>query len=55
VFGKIASPTTSCIVEREMRERVAISYFFQLHSNSCLCKEERKNSFTHEAVLKISV
>jgi hypothetical protein len=34
VFGKIASPTTSCIVERERNEeRAAISYFFQLHPN----------------------
>jgi hypothetical protein len=27
VFDKIASPTTSCIDEREMRERAVISYF----------------------------
>jgi len=28
VFGKIVSPTTSCVDEREMRERAAIRYFF---------------------------
>jgi hypothetical protein len=51
VFGKIASPTTLCIDERErkMRERAVISYFFQLYP------KEKKNSFTHEAVLEISV
>jgi len=44
VFGKIASSTTSYIDEREMRERAAISYFFQLHSNSSLCERRRKTA-----------
>jgi hypothetical protein len=42
VFSKIASPTTLCIDEREKWERVAISYFFQFHSNSCLSERRRK-------------
>jgi len=41
-FGKIASPTTSCIVEREMKERAVISYFFQFHPNLCFCERRRK-------------
>jgi len=44
VFGKIASPTTSCIDERKMRERAAISYFSQFHPNSCLCEKKRKTA-----------
>jgi hypothetical protein len=42
---------------RERNEReAAISYFFPASSNLCLCeREERKNNFTHEAVLEISV
>jgi hypothetical protein len=45
VFGKIASPTTLCIDEREKwGERVAISYFFQLHPNSYLCERRRKTT-----------
>jgi len=42
MFAKIASSTTSCIVEREIKKRVAISYFFQLHPNSCLCERRGK-------------
>jgi len=42
VFGKIASPTTSCIVEREMRERAAIIYFFQLHPTYVFVRGEEK-------------
>jgi hypothetical protein len=45
VFGKIASPATSCIVERE-RERnereAAISYFFPASSNLYLCERREK-------------
>ena len=37
-----------------MRERAVISYYFQLHPILCLCEAE-KNSFTHEAVLKMNV
>jgi hypothetical protein len=43
LFGKTASPTASCMDEREMRERAGISYYFQLHPNSCLC-ERRKTA-----------
>jgi hypothetical protein len=32
MFAKIASSTTSCIVEREIKKRVAISYFFSASS-----------------------
>jgi hypothetical protein len=28
LFGKTASPITSCMDEREMRERARINYFF---------------------------
>jgi hypothetical protein len=42
VFDKIASPTTLCIDEREMEERAAISYFFQLHPYLCLYKRRKK-------------
>jgi hypothetical protein len=42
LFGKIASPTGSCIDEREIRERGRINYFFQLHLNSYLCERRRK-------------
>jgi hypothetical protein len=28
LFGKTASPTTSCMDERDMRERARINYFF---------------------------
>jgi len=42
-----------------LRERnegeAAISYFFPASSNLCLCERRGKNSFTHEAVLEISV
>jgi len=37
-----------------MKERAAISYFFHLYPNLCLCERREKNSFTYEAVLKIS-
>jgi len=30
--------------EREMRERARISYFFQLHPNSCVCERRRKTT-----------
>jgi hypothetical protein len=43
VFGKIALPTTLCIDERKW-ERVAISYCFEFHSNSCLCERRRKTA-----------
>jgi hypothetical protein len=45
VFDKIASPTTSCIIEREreMRERAVINYFFQLHPDLCFY-ERRKTT-----------
>jgi hypothetical protein len=43
-FGKIASPTTSFIVEREMREKAAISYFSQLHPSLCLCERGGKTA-----------
>ena len=33
-----------------MRERAAISYFFQLHPTHVFVREE-ENNFTHEAVL----
>ena len=55
IFSKIASQTTSCIVEREIRESCNKLLFFQLHPNLCLCERRGKNNFTHEAVLKISV
>jgi hypothetical protein len=42
LFGQIASPTGSCIDEREMRERGRINYFFQLHLYSYLCERRRK-------------
>jgi hypothetical protein len=42
IFDKIASPTASYIDEREIKERAAISYFFQLHPNSCLCERRKK-------------
>jgi len=42
VFGKIASSTTSCIDEREIKERAAISYFFQLHPTHIFMKGEEK-------------
>jgi len=48
-FGKIVwqnSFTNNFIHgwEREMRERARISYFFQLHPNSCVCERRRKTT-----------
>jgi hypothetical protein len=40
VFGKIASPTISYIVERE----AAISYFFSASSNLCICERREKTA-----------
>jgi len=43
VFGKIASPTTLYIVERERNEgEAAISYFFPASSNLCICERRGK-------------
>jgi len=39
---QIASPTTSCIVERENEGEATISYFFPASSNLCLCERRRK-------------
>jgi len=47
VFGKIASPTTSYIVERE----AAISYFFPASSNLCFCERRRKKQLKKTASL----
>jgi len=55
VFGKIASPTTSCIVERQRNGRSCNKLlFFQLHPTYVFVRGG-KNSFTHEAVLEIRV
>jgi len=44
VFGKIASPTTLCIVERENEGEAAISYFFSASSNLCFCERRGKTA-----------
>jgi hypothetical protein len=42
VFGKIASPTTSYIDEREMRKRATVSYFFSFISTHIFMRGEEK-------------
>jgi hypothetical protein len=42
VFGKIALPTASCIDEREIKERYAISYFFSFIQTHIFVRGEKK-------------
>jgi hypothetical protein len=46
LFGKIASTIALCMDEREMRERVRISYFFSA-SYQFMSLRDEKNSFAH--------
>ena len=55
MFDKIASPTTSCIVEREKWGRNCNKLLFFSFIQLMFLWEEEKNSFTHETILKISV
>jgi hypothetical protein len=56
VFGKIASQTTSCIVEREKWGRESYNKLLFLASFQLMSLwEEGKNNFTHKTVLEIKV
>jgi hypothetical protein len=47
VSGKIASSIALLINNKEIRDRAAISYLFQLYPNSYLYERRRKTANSH--------